>query len=186
MNPTNVATIFVACIACACSPSRPAPKTAPTGTFAPTPGMTPASRRAPVQAEMRAKKQTDVPTQSQISLSDEIKKACQISDPDAYFMFDSAKLNSRDERVAKQLADCFTTGPMKGKSMRLVGHADPRGDEEYNMVLGEHRANNVKQFLTQRGIGADRVQTTSRGKMDAEGHDEVTWAHDRRVDVLAE
>jgi peptidoglycan-associated lipoprotein len=134
---------------------------------------------------MEAKKQTDVATQAQISISDEIKKACGISDPDAYFAFDSAKLTGQEDRVLGQLADCFTKGPMKGKTMRLVGHADPRGDDEYNMVLGQHRADNVRQFLTTKGLAADRAQTSSRGKMDATGHDEATWAKDRRVDVLA-
>jgi peptidoglycan-associated lipoprotein len=134
---------------------------------------------------MEAKKQTDVATQAQISISDEIKKACGISDPDPYFAFDSANVNSRDDKILGQLADCFTNGPMKGKTMRLVGHADPRGDDEYNMVLGQHRADNVKQFLTTKGLATDRAQTSSRGKMDAKGTDEATWAKDRRVDVLA-
>jgi peptidoglycan-associated lipoprotein len=134
---------------------------------------------------MDTKQQTDVATQAQISISDEIKKACGISDPDAYFAFDSAKLTGQDDRVMGQLADCFTTGPMQSKMMRLVGHADPRGDDEYNMVLGQHRADNVQQFLVKKGLASDRAQTSSRGEMDAKGTDEVTWAKDRRVDVLA-
>jgi peptidoglycan-associated lipoprotein len=141
---------------------------------------------APASAsEMEAKKQTDVATQAQISISDDIKKACGISDPDPYFAFDSAKLNPRDDTILGQLADCFSNGPMKGKTMRLIGHADPRGDDEYNMVLGQHRADNVRQFLGKKGLASDRAQTSSRGKMDAKGHDEATWALDRRVDVLA-
>jgi peptidoglycan-associated lipoprotein len=160
-------------ITAGCSHSEPPPTSAAAAST--TPAATP---------EMEAKKQTDVENQAQISIADEIKKACNISDPDAYFAFDSAKVTEQGDRVLKQLADCFTTGPMKGKIMRLVGHCDPRGSEDYNMVLGQHRADNVKQFLTTKGLAADRAQTSSRGKMDATGTDEATWAKDRRVDVL--
>jgi len=145
-------------------------------------GQAPAAASAP---EMEAKKQTDVATQAQISISDEIKQACHISDPDAYFAFDSARLTDQDNRVVGELADCFSNGPMKGKTMRLVGHTDPRGDAEYNMVLGQNRADNVKHILVEKGLSAERIQTSSRGKMDAKGHDEAAWALDRRVDVLA-
>ncbi len=175
-----VALTTVSAILWGCSHSAPAPKTAET--YPSTAGMTPASGPG---ENMQAKQQSDGPTRSQISISDEIKKACGISDPDSYFAFDSARLTPQDEKVAKQLADCFTAGPMTGRIMRLVGHADPRGNEEYNMVLGQHRADNVKQFLVQRGLTSNVVQTSSRGKMDARGTDEATWALDRRVDVMA-
>jgi peptidoglycan-associated lipoprotein len=68
--------------------------------------------------------------------------------------------------------------------MNLVGHADPRGEEEYNMVLGGKRADNVKHFLTGVGLPDAQAMTTSRGEMDATGTDESSWAKDRRVDVV--
>jgi peptidoglycan-associated lipoprotein len=68
--------------------------------------------------------------------------------------------------------------------MRLVGHADPRGDEEYNMTLGNRRADNVKTAIVDAGLAASQVATTSRGEMDATGTDEASWEKDRRVDVL--
>jgi peptidoglycan-associated lipoprotein len=126
----------------------------------------------------------DNPNQSQINISDEIRKACGISDSDAFFAFDSANIREQDQRVLGQLAKCFSTGPLKGREMRLVGHADPRGEPEYNMVLGGRRADNVKSFIVQKGLGQGRVSTTSRGEMDATGTDETTWSRDRRVDVL--
>jgi peptidoglycan-associated lipoprotein len=68
--------------------------------------------------------------------------------------------------------------------MRLVGHADPRGEPEYNMVLGGKRADNVKGFIIEKGLPEPQVSTTSRGEDEAKGTDEATWAADRRVDVV--
>ena len=45
---------------------------------------------------------------------------------------------------------------MEGRSMRLVGHADPRGESEYNMVLGDRRASNVKGAIANEGLAAER------------------------------
>jgi peptidoglycan-associated lipoprotein len=76
------------------------------------------------------------------------------------------------------------TGPLKGRSMRLVGHADPRGNEEYNMALGGRRADNVASAIASAGMDSARMATSSRGKMDATGTDEAGWAKDRRVDIM--
>ncbi|HEX7452312.1 MAG TPA: OmpA family protein, partial [Polyangiaceae bacterium] len=78
----------------------------------------------------------------------------------------------------------FSTGPLKGRELRLVGHADPRGEEEYNMVLGGRRADNVKSAIAAEGLAATKIATTSRGKLDAIGTEEASWAKDRRVDVV--
>lgn len=86
--------------------------------------------------------------------------------------------------VLAQLAKCFVSGPLAGREMRLVGHADPRGASDYNMVLGGSRADTVKSFLTMKGMVADHIATTSRGELEATGADEASWAEDRRVDVL--
>jgi peptidoglycan-associated lipoprotein len=68
--------------------------------------------------------------------------------------------------------------------MRLVGHADPRGSDEYNLVLAGSRADGVRIFLINRGLRAAQMATTSRGEMEAKGTDEASWAADRRVDIL--
>jgi peptidoglycan-associated lipoprotein len=164
-------------LACGSDPKPPpaAPATSARAPVKPTPAPEPLADD---------KKKTDVPSRSQINISDEIRKACGISDADAYFAFDSANIRPQDHKVLAQLADCFATGPLKGRNMRLVGHADPRGDGEYNMVLGGRRAENVKEFIGQKGLGSNRMETTSRGEMDSTGTDESGWSRDRRVDIL--
>jgi peptidoglycan-associated lipoprotein len=121
----------------------------------------------------------------QINLSAEIRAQCDIDDADRApkFDFDSSQLATNDRDILAQVARCFTTGPLKGRSMSLTGRADPRGEAEYNMNLGEARATSVRKYLGNLGVDSNRMSETSRGALDATGHDEPTWRRDRRVDV---
>ncbi|HEY8946677.1 MAG TPA: OmpA family protein [Polyangiaceae bacterium] len=169
--------IFFASIAllgaCGSDPVPPpqAPPPAPPVAEAPPPPP------APAQVD-------DQPNKSNINISDEIRRLCGISDAEAHFAFDSANVRDTDRAVLKKLADCFATGPLKGRRMNLVGHADPRGDDEYNRVLGQKRADNVGNVISQLGLSNSMIATTSRGEDEARGTDEGTWAQDRRVDVV--
>lgn len=126
----------------------------------------------------------NTPTASNVHISDEILRACNIPDADAYFAFDSSHVTSFDDAALDAVATCFRTGPLAGREMRLVGHADPRGTSDYNLTLGQSRADGVATYLADRGLARSVMSATSRGAMDASGQDETGWAHDRRVDVL--
>jgi len=154
----------------------PAPKTASDTKPADTP--------VPEAAPRLPEKAPDSPTASAVRISDEIVHACGISPPDAYFAFDSASLRKDDARVLDQVAVCFTTGPLKGRQLKLVGHADPRGGSDYNMTLGQSRADSVAKYMLNKGMDKAKTESTSRGAMDATGGDEPSWARDRRVDVM--
>lgn len=154
---------------------EPPPKTPQAA--APAPTAPPPTSRLPVQAP-------DSPTASAVRISDEIVKACGISEPDAYFAFDSAHLRPDDTRVLNQVITCFSTGPLSGRTLKLVGHADPRGGSDYNMTLGQSRADAVAGYMTGHGLDKSKTESTSRGAMDATGTDEPTWARDRRVDLM--
>ncbi len=121
---------------------------------------------------------------SAVRISQEITTACGISDPDAYFAFDSSNVRPDDARVLGTLVSCFTSGALKGHTMKLVGHADPRGASDYNMTLGQSRADAVAGYLTGKGLDKAKAETTTRGAMDATGYDEPSWARDRRVDIM--
>lgn len=118
-----------------------------------------------------------------VHIDDAIRRACGISDSRTYFDFDSARISGKGSKVLRQLAQCFDTGPLKEARMRLVGYADPRGEPEYNLLLGGRRASSVKDVLVQDGVSADHIETSSRGEMEAAGHDELSWTRDRRVEV---
>lgn len=109
-----------------------------------------------------------------------IQEACNMPTPK--FDFDSSAV--RADPALDILATCFTTGAMTGKDLRLIGHADPRGDFEYNLSLGHRRAGNVASYLHTKGVEDERVATSSRGEMDATGQDEAGWSQDRRVDIM--
>jgi len=130
---------------------------------------------------------TPAPTSREngVTMSADLRHVCGIEDTGAApkFDFDSSLLSASDRSELDQLATCMTTGPLAGKNVELVGRADPRGEAEYNMNLGATRAAAVKVYLDKLGIAAARLDTTSRGALDATGHDEATWAVDRRVDL---
>jgi peptidoglycan-associated lipoprotein len=167
---------FVAVVACGANPppEAKAPGAVSTGTAAQPSGPAKAALASPPSS----------PTASAVRIDDAILKTCGIQAPTAFFAFDSAHLEQYDTKVLEQVATCFTTGPLKGRGLRLVGHADPRGETEYNFVLGNSRADAVAGFLGTKGMDKAKVDTTSRGELDATGTDESGWAKDRRVDVL--
>jgi peptidoglycan-associated lipoprotein len=142
---------------------------------------TPSAAGPPTASTMETP--TQAATSGSIQIAREILAACGIPGSDAFFPFDSSRLENKDLKVLNDVAVCFTVGPMKGRSMKLIGHADPRGATGYNMTLGQARADAVQKYLADKGVAPTKAQGTSRGAMDATGTDEVGWAHDRRVDV---
>jgi peptidoglycan-associated lipoprotein len=161
--------------ALACGSDPPPP--AKTADAAPPPAP------APAPAANNPKPDDDA-TKGNINISDEIRKACGITDAEAFFAYDSANIREQDKGVLTKLATCFTTGPLKGREMRLVGHADNRGEEDYNMLLGQRRADNVKGAVVSAGMTAAKAFTTSRGELDSTGTEEASWQKDRRVDIV--
>ncbi len=72
-----------------------------------------------------------------------------------------------------------------GKNLVLVGHCDWRGTAEYNLGLGDRRANSVKAFLISKGADASRLETLSKGSTEAkQGGSSADWDKDRRVDFV--
>lgn len=169
MKPSGLFTLPLLVALASCSSNQPPPPNAPAKVHTPP---------APLLADSKS------PNSGVVHIADDIRKACGISDADAHFAFDSATLGQAERPVMTQLATCFVSGPLAGREMRLVGHADPRGPDDYNMVLGGSRADTVKAFLTMKGVPGGRIATTSRGEMEARGTNESTWAQDRRVDVM--
>ena len=110
-------------------------------------------------------------------------KTCKIEGTKAYFDFDKANVKDTDETALILVASCFTNGPLKGRPMKIVGHTDPRGTDEYNQKLGQSRAESVSEYLSGQGVSTPQMSTESRGEQDAAGSDEISWTYDRRVDI---
>lgn len=122
-----------------------------------------------------------------VHLDDQLARLCNVTfgnaDRAPKFDYDEAALLPQDRDVLEQVAKCVTTGPLKGRKLALVGRADPRGETEYNMVLGDHRADAVHIYLARLGVGTNAMSKTSRGELDADGNDDDSWQRDRRVDI---
>ncbi|GJL87488.1 MAG: hypothetical protein DHS20C03_11970 [Minwuia thermotolerans] len=97
-----------------------------------------------------------------------------------FFAFDSHELNRDAQDVLRRQAAYLARFP--SKRIVLEGHADERGTREYNLGLGERRANAAKEYLASLGIAPSRVTTISYGKERpiALGHNESAWAQNRR------
>jgi outer membrane protein OmpA-like peptidoglycan-associated protein len=158
----------------------------PTVAYVPPPvGVTAPQPQAPAPPPPVAQ---PVQASPNLNVSEDILAACKMSidsvEKAPKFDFDKSDLLPADIEVLKQIAECFTTGPMKDAGLRLVGRADPRGSIEYNDRLGMRRANSVSTHLGELGVGDERIDKISRGKRDARGTDEESWQIDRRVDIM--
>lgn len=119
---------------------------------------------------------------SAIGLHDDIMDACGIDDKYAFFAFDSSGLSELAKKTIGELATCFTSGPLKGQTILLAGHADPRGTDQYNTKLGKSRAQAVGDYLVKRGMPKKQIVVESHGEQEASANP-ISWPHDRRVDI---
>jgi peptidoglycan-associated lipoprotein len=100
---------------------------------------------------------------------------------DVYFDFDKFNLKDEARTILKKHAEWLNKN--KGVMVVVEGHCDERGTAEYNLALGERRANAAAKFLVDLGIDAKRIKTLSYGEelpLD-KGHNEEAWAKNRRA-----
>ncbi|MGA2464043.1 MAG: peptidoglycan-associated lipoprotein Pal [Thermodesulfobacteriota bacterium] len=103
---------------------------------------------------------------------------------DIHFDFDKYDIRPGDTEILKE------NGTLLNKylnvKIQIEGHCDERGTVEYNLALGERRANSTKKYLTSLGISPDRISTISYGKERPAdpGHNEEAWAKNRRAHTI--
>ncbi|MCX8116901.1 MAG: peptidoglycan-associated lipoprotein Pal [Desulfobacterota bacterium] len=101
-----------------------------------------------------------------------------------HFDFDKYDIRPQDAEILKQNAEVLKRFP--SVKIQIEGHCDERGTEEYNLALGERRANSTKKYLISLGIAADRMTTISYGEerpLDP-GHNEEAWSKNRRAQFV--
>lgn len=101
-----------------------------------------------------------------------------------YFEFDSSEVSSRYTDVLRAHGEFLATHPEF--SLIVEGHTDERGSREYNLALGERRAQAVARILTLNGAADEQVQVTSYGEEQPAvvGHDEQAWSQNRRAELV--
>ena len=100
-----------------------------------------------------------------------------------YFDFDSDEIRGADQSLVQDHARYMMTHP--GARLRLEGHADERGGTEYNLALGQRRADGVRRFMVRAGVPDLVLEAVSLGEefpVDP-GHSESAWALNRRVEL---
>lgn len=101
-----------------------------------------------------------------------------------YFDYDESTLRSDSESTLRAKAEILRSSP--SVRIRIEGHADERGTNEYNLALGNARAESVRQFFTSFGLDASRFEIVSYGeeRPAAQGNSESAWSQNRRAEFV--
>ncbi|MCX7816711.1 MAG: peptidoglycan-associated lipoprotein Pal [Syntrophales bacterium] len=145
-----------------------------------TPALEPLMEKKEVAKEAPAVKESPI-TEEKKAVSTEAKPVAKVELRDINFDFDKYNIRPDAREILKEHAEWL----MKNPEVRILieGHCDERGTNEYNLALGEKRANETKKYLIELGISADRIETISYGEerpLDPR-HCEEAWAKNRRA-----
>lgn len=101
-----------------------------------------------------------------------------------YFDYDRSDLRPDARETLQHNAEVINSAP--GPMILIAGHCDERGTQEYNLALGERRAQAARDYLIQLGVPAERLITVSYGEEQPAdpGHNESAWARNRRAEFL--
>lgn len=103
--------------------------------------------------------------------------------PSVYFGFDSSSISASERGKLQQAADYLVDHPSAG--LLIEGHCDWYGTAEYNLALGDRRANSARDYISTLGIDASRIETLSKGSLQAvSGLAKDQSFQDRRADLI--
>ena len=105
---------------------------------------------------------------------------------DAFYNYDEATLDDVAQTALSNSATWLKSRDGAGYNLLIEGHCDERGTEQYNLALGDRRANTAKDYLVTLGIDAGRIRTVSYGEERPfeEGHDDASWSQNRRAHLV--
>jgi peptidoglycan-associated lipoprotein len=178
-HPLSLLTLLIALLgACSSTPvATPAPAPKPMAATAPIPVAQPAPAAA-------AAKPTPSSTVATVSLPAYLDPKSDISTGrSVYFDFDMALVKPEFSSLVERHGKYLTSNPKL--TIKIEGNTDERGSAEYNLALGQKRAEAVRQALKIYGVKEPQMEAVSWGreKPKAAGHDESAWAQNRRADL---
>lgn len=143
-----------------------------------------AAEQARLEAERQAAEQGGVGTPERMETDPLEDPANELADRVVYFEFDRSDIPTQHLNTLDAHARYLVQNP--NVKVRLEGHADERGSREYNIGLGDRRAQAVRRILLFQGVANDQVSTVSYGeeRPAVEGHDEQVYAQNRRVEIV--
>lgn len=127
---------------------------------------------------------TSVPAETGPAPGSQADFVAKVSSDRIFFDTDSSDVDTEDQATLRSQAEWLARYP--NVRATIEGHCDERGTREYNLALGERRANAAKNALAAMGVSPTRLTTISYGKerADALGSDEASWARNRRAVTL--
>ena len=105
---------------------------------------------------------------------------------DAFFNYDEATLDGDAQAALNASASWLKSPQGASYGVLIQGHCDERGTEQYNLALGDRRANTARDYLMTLGVDGSRIRTVSYGEERPfeEGHDDNAWAQNRRAHLV--
>ena len=183
----TIAALSVTAVACRGKKPEPAPAPAPAASGPNTDSMRlaqeAAARRAAADAD--ARRRADSIAAAEASMRDAAGAAASLRSTltaTVHFAYDQADLRPEDKAVLDAKIPILQANT--GVVIRIAGHTDERGSDEYNLALGQRRAAAAKAYLVQHGIAEGRIETISYGeeRPAAQGSDESAYAQNRRAE----
>jgi peptidoglycan-associated lipoprotein len=186
MTKRTTLAIFLVLVAAGCAKKRPVAQSAPANpvaaerTATPTPSAPARQTTATPAAPQQARRTSDDDVRKAVT---DINKALE----DAFFDFDKYTLRAETMNSLTSASSVLKDAMSSDSSFKLnvEGHADERGSSEYNLALGDRRAQQVKEFLVQLGIPGERIATLSQGeeRPACTEQSEDCWQKNRRAHV---
>jgi peptidoglycan-associated lipoprotein len=162
--------LLAACASKQAAAPAEAPKPAPTAPVETAPATPPKSA---AELEMEAK-----------AAEEELKRQQLLSEERIYFAYDSSAIDEPSRAIVEAHSIYIMENP--DVTVSLEGHCDERGTREYNLALGERRAQSVQKLMAAYGVPAKQIVVVSFGeeKPADPGHDESAWRKNRRVELV--
>ncbi|HEX9704027.1 MAG TPA: peptidoglycan-associated lipoprotein Pal [Gemmatimonadales bacterium] len=176
-------TAVVAAAACGGPPPPPPPPEPNADSIAAAQAQEDSIRRAQEEAERLRQEEAERARRESESASERARIADELRSTLAvltHFDYDRSDIRPGDAAILDQKVAILSANP--NLRIRISGHCDERGSDEYNLALGNRRATSAKQYLVSHGIDASRIETVSFGEERpiAMGRDEDSWAQNRR------
>ena len=165
--------------------SDPPPPPAPTGPTAEELAQRRADSIAAVRAEeARIRAEEEAARREAEAARRALEAARNALTAEVYFDYDMSDIRTDAERVLRGKVEVLRNSPQV--QLRIEGHADERGSNEYNLALGNRRAQAVVDFFTNFGLDGDRFSIVSYGeeRPAAQGSNESAWSKNRRAEFV--